>query len=164
GVALTILGLVLSTLMFARHIGGKRSVGIAATLTTIGVGIAIGIGLIPILNRFIVKSPVEDLRWTLFEEAIRGIKIFSPLGSGPGTFQDIYRTIQPVELLQFMNHVHNDYLELVFETGFAGILILLLIFLSVAQGWLNVYSYSWHTYRFVKVACGISLMLISLHA
>jgi O-antigen ligase len=164
GVFLIMLAIILSTLLFARHIGGKRSAGMAATIATLGLGSAVSIGLIPVLNRFIVKSPTEDLRWTFFADAWEGIKTFSPLGSGPGTFQEIYRTLQPVERLQFINHVHNDYLELLYETGVAGGFILLLFLLLYVQGWVKIKLYQWDSYRFVKTAAGLSLFLIALHS
>lgn len=164
GVFLIIVAIILSLALFSKHIGGRRSAGLAATIGTLGLGSAISIGLIPVLNRFIVISPMEDLRWTLFADAISGIKTFFPFGSGPGTFQDVYRTLQPVERLNFVNHVHNDYLELIFEMGVIGILLLILLLVSYIRGWVNMKNYSWGNYRFIKVAAGIGLFLMSLHS
>lgn len=164
GVFLIIVAIILSLTLFAKHIGGRRSTGLAATIGALGLGSAISIGLIPVLNRFIVKNPMEDLRWTLFADAVAGIKAFFPFGSGPSTFQDVYRTLQPVERLRFLNHVHNDYLELIFEMGAIGILILILLLVLYIWGWANMKNYSWGNYRFIKVAAGISLLLISLHS
>ena len=164
GVFLIILAIILSLTLFAKHIGGKRSAGLAATIGTLGLGSAISIGLVPVLNRFIVTNPMEDLRWKFFADAISGIKTFFPFGSGPSTFQDVYRTLQPIERLRFVNHVHNDYLELVFEMGVIGILILALLLILYVWGWVNMKNYSWGNYRFIKVAAGIGLFLILLHS
>lgn len=39
-----------------------------------------------------------------------------PLGSGPGTYPDVFHAFHPPELGDsFVNHVHNDYLEWLFE-------------------------------------------------
>ena len=52
---------------------------------------------------------------------------FAPLGSGLGTFRDIYRTYEPtVDITAFfVNHAHNDYAEVALELGAPGLLILL---------------------------------------
>ena len=51
-----------------------------------------------------------------------------PFGSGLGTFDDIYRTQESPETLSnaFLNHAHNDYMELFLETGLFGIVLVIL--------------------------------------
>jgi O-antigen ligase len=53
-----------------------------------------------------------------------------PLGSGIGTFPEIYRSYEDPNTVvgTWMNHAHSDYAELFLETGVPGI-VLLLIFL-----------------------------------
>lgn len=48
-----------------------------------------------------------------------------PIGSGLGTFRDIYRTYEPVEDVTFVyvNHAHNDYAEIALELGWPGLLL-----------------------------------------
>lgn len=50
-----------------------------------------------------------------------------PLGSGLGTFRDLYRTYEPLEDVTFVyvNHAHNDYAEILLETGVPGALLVL---------------------------------------
>lgn len=50
-----------------------------------------------------------------------------PVGTGLGTFSDIYRTTQPPnpDSREFSNHVHNDYVEVVLEMGLVGALVVL---------------------------------------
>lgn len=49
-----------------------------------------------------------------------------PLGSGLGTFRDVYRTYEPIEDVTsvYVNHAHNDYAEVALELGVAGLLAL----------------------------------------
>ena len=57
---------------------------------------------------------------------------FMPLGSGVGTFRQVYAVYEDHDRLDpstFVNHAHNDYLELALETGIPGV-ILLLVFLA----------------------------------
>lgn len=56
---------------------------------------------------------------------------FAPLGSGLGTYPKIYqRTEDPAKVDgTYINHAHNDYLELAVETGLPGILLILIFLL-----------------------------------
>ncbi|TXH71070.1 MAG: O-antigen ligase domain-containing protein [Thiothrix sp.] len=164
GIFLIVLAILLSTLIFARHIGGKRGISLASTLAIVSIVVASSIGIIPVLNRFIALDPFEDGRWWYFQVALEGIKQFFPLGTGPSTFQELYRTIQPYDQLQFLNHVHNDYLELVFETGLIGIVFVALFFIVYIRGWINLRKFTWDEARFLKTAAGISVTLLLLHA
>ena len=55
-----------------------------------------------------------------------------PFGSGFGSFEFIYRAGEPGNLLsfQYLNHAHNDYVELLIEAGGAGLALLV-----AALGW-----------------------------
>ena len=163
GVFLIMVAVVVSSVVFARHIGGKQSVGLAAVFATIAVGLATSIGLIPVLNRFVSANPVEDERFRIFEHTIEGIKAFFPFGSGPGTFPDVYRAFQPIEQLNFINNAHNDYLELMFEMGAFGALIIMGFFLIYILGWFKLSGQTWSRMHFIKVGAGIGIFLFMLH-
>lgn len=165
GVALMILGILLSSLVFARHIGGKRSASLLTSLTTIGLGIAGSIGLVPILNRFAQSNPVEDLRFELFDTTWEGIRQFFPFGSGPGTFADVYRALHPRDQTGgFVNNAHNDYLELWFDMGAAGMLITVAFLALYVYGWVRIRGLKWQQERFIRVGAGVGMLLALLHA
>ncbi|MGV6852260.1 MAG: O-antigen ligase family protein [bacterium] len=163
GVGLSMLGIIVTTFAFARHLGGKQTLGVAATFGTIGAGLAVSIGLIPVLNRF-ANDPGEDERWRIFKHTIEGIKEFFPWGSGPGTFQELYRSFQPAEQPKFWNHAHNDYLELFFDIGIFAIPVILLFFVIYILGWWQLRKIPWNQTRFIKVGSGIGMLLILLHS
>lgn len=81
----------------------------------------------------------EDSRLSQLKSSISAAKDFMPVGSGIGTFPEIYpRYEDPAKVTRwYLNHVHNDYVELGMETGMPGI-ILMLLFLSW-WGW-RVYA------------------------
>lgn len=56
---------------------------------------------------------------------------FAPVGAGLGTFPKIYQLKEdPTKVDQwYVNHAHNDYLELAVETGAPGILLILIFLL-----------------------------------
>ncbi|WP_298609409.1 O-antigen ligase [uncultured Thiothrix sp.] len=163
GIFLIVLAIAVSSLLFASHIGGKSSASLTSSLIVAILGISLSIGVIPILNRFIGQDPLEDARWEFYQLTWTAIKQFFPLGTGPSTFQEVYRTLQPYDQIDFLNHVHNDYLELVFEIGLLGVVFTLLFFLVYIQGWLNLRTTAWDKTRFLKVASGISIGLLLIH-
>jgi O-antigen ligase len=73
----------------------------------------------------------EDSRYTSFSKSIDAAGDYLPVGSGLGTFAEIYRLYENPKTVDrsYMNHVHNDYIEVALETGFAGILLMALFLL-----------------------------------
>ncbi len=77
----------------------------------------------------------ESSRHTSFARSLAATADFMPVGSGIGTFQQIYRAREnPAAVDRFyMNHVHGDYIELALETGIPGLLVLALFLLWWAR-------------------------------
>lgn len=164
GLALTILGIVLSTIAFSPHIGGRKTASLTTVIITIVIGCATSIGLVPILNRFMVEDPLEDVRWNIYNNVIIGIKSFWPIGSGLGTFPDVYRAFQPIDQQGFINHAHNDYLELTFDMGVVGVSLITVFFALYLWKWWVIIRRKWNTLKIFQIAAGISLLLILLHS
>lgn len=165
GIGLTMLGVLLSVALLSRRIGGNNAFGTVGTLAAIALGLAIAIGLVPVLDRFSAAGVVDDQRWTLFQDTIAGIGTFFPLGSGPGTFQDVFPAFQSAELGRwFINRAHNDYLEWAFEGGVAAIALIAVLLVVYATQWRRVWTAGeWSRLRFVQVGAGIGIVLILLH-
>jgi len=73
-------------------------------------------------------SSRQEIRTTSLEAT----REFMPLGSGIGTFRRVYALNEDHDRLDpttYVNHAHNDYLELALETGVPG-LVLLVLFLA----------------------------------
>jgi O-antigen ligase len=66
-------------------------------------------------------------RYTSFSNGLRATADHFPLGSGLGTFADVYPAYENQTIVDrwYINHVHNDYIELALETGIAGIILIL---------------------------------------
>jgi O-antigen ligase len=93
---------------------------IGAALTVVAV-----LALPPILARFDRDTPEARFeRWPLIAEAAQ---IYLPLGSGMGSFDAVYRSVEPLEELDstFFNQAHNEYLETWLEAGWLGIGVIL---------------------------------------
>ena len=70
-------------------------------------------------------------RYTSFTRSIEAAQDFLPLGSGIGTFAQIYRRYEDPELVErtWVNHVHSDFIEIALETGLPGLAVLLIFLL-----------------------------------
>jgi len=94
---------------------------VGAALTAVAV-----LALPPILERFDTENQLEGRsnRWPLVAETAQ---TYLPLGSGIGSFDAVYRSVEPLEELDntFFNQAHNDYLETWLETGWLGIGLIL---------------------------------------
>ena len=98
--------------------------------------VALPVGLIALVAAVatIAMKPVGDTEasmgetrseiWTTTAAAIGDT---FPVGSGLGTFQQVYRQHEdPAGVTsQYVNHAHNDYLELALELGLPGLLLII---------------------------------------
>ena len=105
GITMAMLGVVLSTLLFAGRIGGRNTFGITGSVIAVAVGLGVAIGLAPVLERFSVQGVVEDGRGPLFGAALLRIGETFPVGTGPGTFSSAFPPVQPVQPVQLVQPV-----------------------------------------------------------
>lgn len=81
--------------------------------------------LSPMVARAEAFSPgARDVIWATTWQAIGD---FMPLGSGLGSFAEVYRLYEDPALVQaaLVNHAHNDYLEVLLELGLPGALLVM---------------------------------------
>lgn len=124
------------------------------------------VGLTPILERF---APDElslgyDGRLRIAASAVRGALDFLPLGSGLGTFADVFRRYQSEGLVGFIDHAHNDYAEMFLEMGVAGIAVVVLVAIAYVMRWkvLRLRRRS-RTLGYLQVSAGLAVMALALH-
>lgn len=124
-------GLLLPVLLASVLIvAGSRKVRMAAGLLLPAVlgGLAIVLSTEEgqnLLNQASAMS--QGGRQAIFATSVEALKDHSPVGSGLGTFAELYPSYEdPFAVTnRYVNHAHNDYLELVLETGIAGLAVLL---------------------------------------
>ena len=110
------------------------------------------------------EQVLGDLRWSLFQSSWQGIQAFFPFGSGLGTFP---QTIQPLldpntpaYQTHFVNHVHNDYLEFIYETGLLGIALLTSFFYLYIKQWKNLYRLPHGQIKSLQSAAGFGALIL----
>lgn len=145
---LFLLGVVLLSLLLSKSRGGIFSIIVSLvffyivssrflkkgieikwviyTAVTVGIILSIYIGLFPIIERYLLIEEDFPSRTLIWKDALSIIKDFPLFGSGLGTFSYIfplYRVsiVKPI----VYNFSHNDYIQLLTETGGIGFLLLM---------------------------------------
>jgi O-antigen ligase len=91
-------------------------------------------------ERLAEKDSFGDLRFQILPDVLTMISNAMPLGWGFGSFPEVYEIYERREMIQpsYINHAHNDWLELVSDSGFAGPIIMLVMALwAMRAAWAN---------------------------
>jgi O-antigen ligase len=77
----------------------------------------------------------------VYLECLHLIRLYFPLGSGPGTFEAAYGAIESDALLQpsYLNEAHNDLLQVFVELGVFAVPLLLWPAVSIARNALRAW-------------------------
>ncbi|MBL8650309.1 MAG: O-antigen ligase family protein [Sphingopyxis sp.] len=114
---------------------------IASILGIIGGAIALLIFGASFMDRLDQADVVSDLRVAVLPTLNGMIWHYAPFGSGFGSFEAAYKIAEPVNLLslQYLNHAHNDYLELLIDGGLPALVLLigwaLILWRAAKAGW-----------------------------
>ena len=159
---LLIVCLMMSRQRSVSHARKRISVlGIIAVL--IG-GVVVAQLLLAALLRFAETDIASDYRGTIFETSVSALKAFFPVGSGFGTFVPAYQLFEQPNIMieAYVNHAHNDWLELLIEGG----LPMAIILASFLVWYLWVSFSTWYnpTSSLFAKAASISICLLLIHS
>ncbi|MXO67030.1 O-antigen ligase family protein [Altericroceibacterium endophyticum] len=72
------------------------------------------------------ETTLEDRRPLIWADTVDATKRFWPVGSGAGTFDEVYQLDEALEHVsgRRAGRAHNDYLEIALENGITGILLI----------------------------------------
>jgi O-antigen ligase len=78
------------------------------------------------LKRITATDQTEESRFQAWLYVQDMAVKYLPLGSGPGSFVEVFQLDEPDKMLNptYLNHAHNDWLEIYLTFGFPGILLL----------------------------------------
>lgn len=137
-------------------VAGGAAAGIAA-LSVIVIG--------PVLARFDTDGAREGRfeNWPTVAEAANN---YLPLGSGIGSFDSVYRSVEPLERLDgtFFNQAHNEYLELWLETGWMGTAVLAAFLIWFARRSWVAWRASASTEDDLRRAASVAIVVVLLHS
>lgn len=147
--------------------GGSTAVRVVlAGVALLALMLAAYVGLTPVLERFAPGdlSVSYEARWRIAAAAVRGGLEFLPLGSGLGTFADVFRRYQSEGLTGFIDHAHNDYAEAFLETGIASIAVIALFGVAYVLRWRVIAPRRRSRgLGFLQVSAGIGLAALAVH-
>jgi O-antigen ligase len=109
-----------------------------------------------------------DIRFQAAPVVIQMAKAYGPIGTGFGAFDTAYRAAEPVTLLlpNYLNHAHDDYLELWLEGGLLGVVIALGFVAWWARASLAAWRAVWRRRdgSVLPAAASASIGLLLLHS
>jgi len=135
GVSLALVATLLAIVIAARTGGlARRGLAIVLVATALGGVLVVQFAFLGLADRFDTQV-LDDYRLTIAATALEAARAFFPVGSGLGTFDPVYRMFEAPDALiaSYVNHAHNDWLELWLEGGVPA-MALVVLFL----GWFAV--------------------------
>lgn len=123
-------GLLLLFLPIAAMIalGRTRPTLVLASLAMIFLvlGAVLALGAPELFGKLVARFRLTgEMRVNVLPDLLFTIRQYWPVGSGLGTFDPVFRTNENLDLMTaaYLNHAHNEYLELAIEAGLAGVVL-----------------------------------------
>ncbi len=123
-----------------------------------------------ILYRF-AEDPLQDGRTSIADTAWATGWSLMPFGTGLGTFVPVYKAVeQPSAALMgvYVNHAHNDFIEIWMETGLGGLLLLIFALIWLTRRLLVIFTSDAATWdsqgRLLTSAAGVVVILLLAHS
>lgn len=131
--AMLLLGppVVAATAMIALRFSPR---GLRLGMAAVGLLLAVGAGAIIFVGKELPGWGTEasiETRSEYWSKSLRAALDQSPIGSGFGTFQQTYRRYEDPGAVDrwYVNHAHNDFLEIAVEGGIAAVALLIVFLL-----------------------------------
>ncbi len=131
-----IISFLFSTVVFlslvSRHMSRRRLTGYLIVFASAFLFYFFYLGFSPVIERFAKEGISLEGRPHVWLGTWNAIKDFPLFGTGAGTFRYIFPLYQPADIgnLNF-HYAHNDYLQLLLETGLVGFALLLVSFIGI---------------------------------
>jgi O-antigen ligase len=129
GIACLLLSFSVIALLFRDLHGGRRFSRTLLFILALAVVWAAWLGLDVVIGRFFTAVDDFKLRPMVWKDTFRIFKDFPLLGTGLGTFTQIFPMYQSFHMEAIITHAENDFLQLASETGLLGAAVLLSIFI-----------------------------------
>ncbi|PXA97343.1 hypothetical protein DMC47_14210 [Nostoc sp. 3335mG] len=133
---LAISALLMLAMVFRRHFGWKAISALALVTACVAVLILKNDVVRTALSRF--EMLADAGRYSIWQEALVAAQAYFPVGAGVGTFVNSYQAIEQLDLVgrTFVNRAHNDFLEILIESGILGFgVVLALITVFAIRAW-----------------------------
>lgn len=140
-------------------------IGFAALVAVMLISFAL-VKLTPVGHHLLARFTTvgDDLRPEIWKNSWTAVGAFWPVGSGVGTFVPVYQMFEDLNSVQdaWVNHAHNDYLEILLETGVVGAILLVIYLIQVGLTLLSEAARPLRGQRYVAVSTIAILLAHSL--
>jgi O-antigen ligase len=111
---------------YNRGQSGRRLLRYAIGTNVVALILAFQFGFVALMNR-VEAQGFDDLRWPAARITSQAAIANMPFGSGLGSFVPIFQRFEPRTLVDsaYVNHAHNDWLELWLTGGVPAILLII---------------------------------------
>lgn len=140
GIISFLLSTVIFMLLVSRHLSRKRLTGYLIVFASAFFFYFFYLGFSPVIERFAKEGISLKGRPLIWMGTWNAIKDFPIFGTGLGTFRYIFPLYQPGDIgnLNF-HYAHNDYLQLLLETGIIGFSLILVFFIGICAKIIRFY-------------------------
>jgi O-antigen ligase len=153
---------------------GRRNVLRVGSIT-LGVGAigALALSWSGVFARLVERfaQTDADARWSVWNHSLVIARDYFPVGVGFATFDNVYRKYEQLDWVStvFMNHAHQEYIEIVMEAGILGVALILLL----ANVWATSMMFAWRLRdqgsemreaRIAAIVGGDIVLLFALHS
>ena len=129
GIISLLLSFTVVALLFRNPEKRQRFAKIPILILGLAVLWGAWISLDAVISRFFAISEVFERRWEIWANTLQIIKDFPLLGSGLGTFAQVFPAYRSFHVEGFVSHAENDLLQLVSEVGVLGVALLMVTIL-----------------------------------
>lgn len=150
GIGLGALGMLSALLLLRRHDGKRPKANVArsryfrwlgprghillaifGTVALVALTVAMSRALS--ISRLLQVGSEDELRFKVWPVIFSDISTYFPVGSGIGSFATAFKIVEPNSILRptFLNHAHNETLEILLTAGLPGMLLLV----AAIVGW-----------------------------
>ena len=165
--------LVSGLLLFAalwRRMPSRLLAAVALALPVIAVALILWIGAGSVAQQMGTYKTVEHeasfrFRVIIWKSLLRNLPDFLWVGSGLGTFEDSFAPFTPPGSAKRWDRAHNDYLQVLWETGIVGLVLTLSgACIFVRRYWWPALKSRGHPLDVFRVGIAVSILSIAIHS
>jgi O-antigen ligase len=169
GVVLGLAAIVgsLAMMLRTRNAGGARPLLLGFIGAIVTGAVTVGLfSLSGLLDRFQSTDAMTNGRLSVYPTIAKAASSFWPAGAGFGAFVPVYQMFEPVNSVSgiFLNHAHNDYLELWLEGGLPAVLLVAAGLAWVGWTGLGVWSARSTNDRDLPRAASVIVLALLVHS
>src|SRR3989339_753500 len=117
------------------------------------------------LKTIVLENNYFDPRFKIWEDSLKAVEEFPLAGAGYGSYSCIFQKYQKNYLELFWRYAHNDYLQLLIETGPLGILMSIVFIVTLFKiALVRVFDTQNRQIMGLLIGCTASFMTLTIHS